>query len=71
MGEEDIGCWRFSIRNFLFSHFIYGMRREVITWSHFACDAIAVREGLLWLGSYDSALSKAEFSSIIDYIANY
>jgi len=35
------------------------------------CEAIAVREGLLWLGSYDSALLKKEVSSIFVYIANY
>jgi len=57
--------------------FMYGFSREVFAWSNFACDAIALREGLLWLGSYDSALSKEKFNSIrpIDYklttIANY
>jgi len=33
--------------------------------------AIALREGLLWFGSYYSALSKEQFSSISANIANY
>jgi len=36
----------------------------------FACEALALREGLLQLGSYDSILLKEEFSPIIDYMAN-
>jgi len=60
------------VRNVLcVQRFIYGLPWEVYAWSNFACDDIALGEGLLWLGSYDSALSKDEFSSIIDYIANY
>jgi len=57
-------------KEFVVQRFTYGLRREVFAWSIFACEAIALREGLLWLGSYDSALSKEEFF-IIDYIVSY
>jgi len=70
IGEGDVRCWRFN-KEFFVQRFIYGLPREVFAWSKFACQAIALRERLLWLGSYDSALSKEQFSSIIDYIANY
>jgi len=49
---------------------IYGLP-QVFVWLYFACKAISLREGLLWLGSYDTALSKEELTSIIDFIANY
>jgi len=41
------------------------VRGHCSTWGA-ACEAIALREGLLWLGSYDSALLNVEFFSIID-----
>jgi len=63
IGEGDVGCWRFSEECFV-QRFIYGLPREVFAWSNFA--SIALRGGLPWLGSYDSALSKEEISSIID-----
>jgi len=36
------------VRQFIVRRFIYGLPREV-----YACEAITLREGLLWLGSYD------------------
>jgi len=64
IGEGDVGCWRFS-KEFFDQRFIYGMPRKIFAWKNFACDAIALREGLLWLGSYDSALSKEEFFPLL------
>jgi len=69
-GWGDAGFWRFS-KEFFVQRFIYGLPRKVSAWSKFACEAIAPRDGLLWLGSYDSAIPKEEFSPIIDYMASY
>jgi len=69
-GVGDVGCWSFS-KEFAVQRFIYGLPWEIFAWSNFACEVIALRQSLRWLGSYDSALSKGEFLSIIEYIANY
>jgi len=51
IGEGDVGCRRYSVEYFV-RHFIYGLPRQVSAWSKCACEATALREGLLWLGSY-------------------
>jgi len=57
--EGDVGCWKFS-QEILFSASFMVCHWRFLAWSNFACEAIALRGGLLWLGSYDSALSKEE-----------
>jgi len=63
IGEGDVGCWRFR-REFLCGAF-YGLPWEVYSRSNFSCKAIVLHEGLLKLGSYDTTVSKEEFSSLL------
>jgi len=51
IGEGDVGCWRF-IKEFFVQHFVTGG----FSWSKFACEAIALREDLPWLGWYEAWL---------------
>jgi len=63
IGEGDVGCWGFRI-----SYVLFGAL-SMVCHGRFLRGRILHARSLLHM--YNSVLSKEEFSSIIDFIANY